>query len=167
MADEQTFDRVAAIPKSCSHTALHKNAKENYMLAGKIFCGLCSAAYCGNRMYSGRNKALLVTYRCGKRSSRGDSICNCKDINRKYIEDFIFKRVGEIIFSVKQIPQLIKTYYATHDELARDNSKALNPFSAVETIFNEKSIISSQSLPEPAARRCSKILMHSRPISRL
>jgi len=125
LVDEVTFERVASIIKSRSHSAPHQRAKENYLLVGKIFCGLCGAAYNGNRQFSGRNKNLLVTYRCAKHNNHGDQRCENKDINRNYLEGFILKRIGEIIFDEERVPQLINAYYESHKELAGDGVKAL------------------------------------------
>jgi len=125
LVDEKTFDRVAAILKERSHNAPHKLAKETYLLTGKIFCGICGTAYTGNRQFAGRNKNLLITYRCSKHSNHGDMNCHNRDINRNYIEAFILKRIGEIIFSEERIPQLIAAYYESHEELAGDGAKVL------------------------------------------
>ncbi len=125
LVDEKTFDRVAVIIKERSHNAPHKRAKESYLLVGKIFCGLCGSAFNGNRQHCGQNKKLLVTYRCAKHHNHGDLHCRNKAINRNYIEDFVLKRIGEIVFSEERIPQLIAAYYASHEELAGDGVKSL------------------------------------------
>ena len=125
LVDEDTFERVATIIKGRSRTAPNKRAKEDYLLVGKIFCGICGKSYNGNRQYSGRNKRLLITYRCGNKKNYGDLHCDNKDINRNYIEDFVFKLVGEIVFNEKRIPQLIKTYYDSCGELFGDCEKKL------------------------------------------
>ena len=126
LVDEVTFSRVAAIIKGRSRAEPHKNAKERYQLAGKIFCGLCGSAYCGNRQHSGRNKNLLVTYRCSRHSARDDRRCTNKDVNRNYLEDFIFKRIDEIVFSEDRISQLIVTYHESHEQFATDDNLLLN-----------------------------------------
>ena len=126
LVDEMTFDRVAAIIRGRAHVAPHQRAKESYLLVGKIFCGLCGSAYCGNRQFSGRNKNLLVTYRCSHHCYQDDLHCSNKDVNRDYLEDFIFKRIGETIFSEDRIPQLIDAYYASQSELAGENDLILN-----------------------------------------
>ena len=126
LVDDKTFERVAAILRSRSHIAPHQRAKESYLLVGKIFCGLCGGSFNGNRKHSGRNKTLLVTYRCAHHHNHGDMHCNNKEVNRNYIEDFILKKIGEIVFSEERIPALIDAYYAAHEELAGDGAKMLN-----------------------------------------
>ncbi len=50
--------------KSRKHKRAANNAKEVYLLSGKIVCGECTGAYAGSRKFAGRNKKLQVTYRC-------------------------------------------------------------------------------------------------------
>ena len=126
LVDEMTFDHVAAILCGRSRSEPHQRAKEHYMLVGKIFCGICGSAYCGNRQHSGRNKNLLVTYRCSHHCYHGDMRCSNKDINRDYLEDFILKRIGEIIFAEDRIPQLITSYHTSHKEVANETDMVLD-----------------------------------------
>lgn len=126
LVDEKTFDRVAAIIKGRSRSAPNSRAKETYLLAGKVFCGVCESSYNGNRQFAGRNKSLLVTYRCAKYNNHGDLRCRNKAVNRDYIEDFILKRIGEIVFAEERIPGLISAYYESHQELAGDGVKILD-----------------------------------------
>jgi len=58
--------------------------------------------------------------------NHGDLRCRNKDVNRNYLEDFIFKRVGEIVFSEERIPELIESYYASQEELSGDADLTLN-----------------------------------------
>ncbi|MDD2361679.1 MAG: recombinase family protein [Oscillospiraceae bacterium] len=126
LVDEKTFDRVAAIIKGRSRSAPNSRAKETYLLAGKVFCGVCKSSYNGNRQFAGRNKSLLVTYRCAKYNNHGDLRCRNKAVYRDYIEDFILKRIGEIVFAEERIPGLIAAYYESHEELAGDRVKILD-----------------------------------------
>ena len=73
------------------HTGGRANAKESYLLSGKVFCLECGKAMVGNSRHSGRSKLLHVTYRC---PSRKYCCCN-KEINRDYLENY----VGELIES--------------------------------------------------------------------
>jgi site-specific DNA recombinase len=152
VVDSEIFDRVAAILKGRTHKTASKKAKENYMLIGKMFCGICSASYTGNRQTSGRNKTLLVTYRCVKRGNHGDRHCTNKDINRNYIEDFVFKRVGEIVFNEKRVPQLIEAYYMSSGEISDNVANKLkslrsNLNSVEQKITNIISVITKTGSP--------------------
>ena len=123
--DELTFNRVAEIIKSRSRAAPARNAKEHYMLTGKIFCGVCRAAYVGNRQFAGRSKLKLVTYRCSNKNNHGDFHCTNKSVNQLYIENFVFKEVDKLVFNPERIPQLIKTYYESSGDLIGDTENKL------------------------------------------
>ncbi len=93
-------------------------AKENYLLSGKIVCGVCGNTFCGNRIHSGRNKQLYVTYRCNTRSNKGRKLCENKDINRNYIEKYVLKLLAEVLFDEKRLPKVIEEY--NHSVLEND-----------------------------------------------
>lgn len=148
---------------------MRKNAKETYLLVGKLFCGLCAHRYVGNRQCSGRSKSLLVTYRRGRRHDTGETHCENKDVNRGYLEDFVLKRIGEIVFDESRIPALIQTYYDSCGDLigeAADRLRELRQSLKVndERIANIVNVISAtgcaalaQSLEEleQTARCCA------------
>ena len=84
------------------------NAKEVYLLSGKIFCGECGGAFVGNRKYAGRNKTLQVTYRCSARKNK--HTCMNKDIRKDYIEGFVLEKLAGYIFDESLIPRLVSEY---------------------------------------------------------
>jgi site-specific DNA recombinase len=97
--DKQTFDSVQAIMKSRKQSKQHGNAKETYLLSGKIECGECGGSYVGARKFSGRNKKLHVTYKCSKRERSKGICCKNSEIRREYIEAFVLDRISEIVFN--------------------------------------------------------------------
>jgi len=80
----EEFRRAQMKIKSRKHSRAANNAKEVYLLSGKIVCGECQGAYAGSRKFAGRNKKLQVTYRCIARKS--NHACTNKEIRRKYIK---------------------------------------------------------------------------------
>jgi site-specific DNA recombinase len=125
VVDEETFARVQNIMGGRKHVSLNGGSLENYLLTGKLFCGLCGHRYVGNRQYSGRGKSKLVTYRCGHRHDTGATHCENKDVNCAYLEDFILKRIGEIVFDEARIPALIQTYYDSCSDLIGEAAEHL------------------------------------------
>jgi site-specific DNA recombinase len=136
--DDEIFERVQVILKSRKQKEALKNAKEEYLLTGKVFCGICGCSYNGSSHHSGRNKILHVIYTCGKKHNNGDFHCKNKDINRNYLEDFILKRIGEIVFDEKNIPALIKTYYESLGELCGEGEKIIKKLNASLKSLNQK-----------------------------
>jgi site-specific DNA recombinase len=125
VVDEDTFARVQNIMDGRKRVGLHKSSLENYLLTGKLFCGLCGHRYVGNRQWSGRGKGKFVSYRCGHRHDTGSTHCENKDVSRLYLEDFILKRIGEIIFDEARIPALIQVYYDSCGDLIGEAAEHL------------------------------------------
>lgn len=84
------------------------NAKEVYLLSGKIVCGECQGSYAGSRKHAGRNKTIQVTYRCTTRKNK--RVCTNKEIRREYIEAFVLDALSGYIFDDKLIPKLAESY---------------------------------------------------------
>ena len=89
---------------------VRSDAKEVYLLSGKVFCGLCGNSYCGNRMHGGRNKSLYITYRCNSHSGKGSGNCRNKDVNRDYLENYIRKLLAEVLFDERRLEGVISEY---------------------------------------------------------
>ena len=96
--------------KVCERMSGHKrdggrrNAKQRYLLSGKVFCKDCGRAMVGNAHRCGRGKTLLVTYRCPSQKH----ICRNKEINRDYIERYVVRLLEGEIFSPSAMRKLAK-----------------------------------------------------------
>ena len=84
------------------HTGGRENAKECYLLSGKVFCRECSKAMVGNSRHSGRSKLLHVTYRCPSRKY----ICTSKEINRDYLEEYVLELIEKEILNSQALHKL-------------------------------------------------------------
>ena len=136
--DDETFEKVNAILKGRTHNAPYKKAKETYYLTGKIFCGVCGSSYTGTRHRCGQNKNLLVTYRCGKKNNHGDFRCKNKDVNRNYVERFVFDTIEKIVFDVSRIQRLVKRYNECLNELNTDVNKRISKLHSNLKSINQK-----------------------------
>ena len=110
IVSEETFMKVQEIIGKRSNKSGNEQAKEVYLLAGKVRCGECGAAYCGSRKYSGRNKNLHVTYRCNNRSRKTARECRNIEINRDRLERYVLDLLSDVIFDEKVIPDIIEKY---------------------------------------------------------
>jgi len=81
------------------------SAKENYLLAGLLYCGKCGGAMTGNRKYAGRNKTLYVSYECSTRKRTKE--CDMKAINKDYIENAVIDYLEKNVFAPDAINSLI------------------------------------------------------------
>lgn len=105
---KEEFLRAQTKINSRKHSRAANNAKEVYLLSGKIVCGECKGAYAGGRKYAGRNKNLQVTYRCITRKSK--HACTNKEIRREYIETFVLDALSKKVFDDKLIAKLAEGY---------------------------------------------------------
>lgn len=97
------------------------NAKENYLLTGKVYCMECGRAMVGNKRYSGRSKLLYVTYRC----PNPRHICSNKEINSRYLESYTEKLLDKEIFNksaLNKISKKIKSYESENPNITRKQS---------------------------------------------
>jgi len=109
--NREVFDAVQTImDKRKMEPYVRSDAKEVYLLSGKVFCGLCGNSYCGNRMHGGRNKSLYITYRCNSHSGKGSGNCRNKDVNRDYLENYIRKLLAEVLFDERRLEGVISEY---------------------------------------------------------
>lgn len=120
IVSEETFLKVQEIIGNRRNKNVNRQAKEVYLLAGKIRCGECGAAYCGSRKYSGRNKTLHVTYRCNNRTMKTSKECSNTEVNRGRIEEYVLGVLSDVIFNEKIVPDIIAKYNNEVSETAKE-----------------------------------------------
>ena len=108
--DDKTFSAAAAIIQGRKKIERNGQAKESYLLAGKIFCGECGHAFGGARKFAGRNKRLYVTYRCVNRDRTAEIACCNKEIGRDRIEQFVLRELVDRVFGEEQYKAWLKEY---------------------------------------------------------
>ncbi|OGO90313.1 MAG: hypothetical protein A2Y17_12145 [Clostridiales bacterium GWF2_38_85] len=128
IVDENTFDAVTRIIAS-RRRATPINAKEVYLLAGKVYCGECGSAMTGNRKHAGRNKTLYVTYRCGGSHLKGRIDCKNKEISRDKLENFVMKELARVIFNDETLNNIIAEY---QEFCARNNENGIQKIEVIQ-----------------------------------
>lgn len=101
---KEDFDAVQKRMQVRQNKSGNFNAKANYLLSGKIFCGECAAPYTGNRRKASLTHPEYISYRCSKRN--GKNSCSNKEIRKEYIEELVLQQISGIIFSKDMIPKL-------------------------------------------------------------
>ena len=91
IVDKDIFDLAQKRKEENKHGTKSRREKEDYLLTGLIYCKECGHAFTGNRRFSGRNKTKYVTYRCTNHN-KGEK-CNCKEVNRDYLEAFVIDTI--------------------------------------------------------------------------
>ncbi len=110
IVDEETFNAVQTKITGNKRTPGSYKAKENYLLSGLIVCGEClknglSHTMVGNRVFSGRNKRLYVTYRCSNKDRTNR--CTNIDVRKEYLEEYVMHSLEDVFFNEKTISSVI------------------------------------------------------------
>lgn len=92
-----------------------------YLLSGLITCGNCGRAFSGNTRKSGRNKKEYASYRCGNARNQ----CNVKEINIDYLNNFVLKKLKQIIFKESNYPTLLKLINKKVKKAKRENKNTI------------------------------------------
>ena len=118
---KEDFEKVQQIldARKC-----HKNVlrREQYLLSGKIVCGVCGAAYSGNRKKTPNPDKPYITYRCNNRQNRTGIVCGNKEVNRDMIEQMVLNLLAEIVFDEKIVPKI----YERYKKLVFEDTKKVN-----------------------------------------
>ena len=127
--DDETFKAVNKRLEENKH-GYRRQAKETYLLAGKVICNECGKSMTGNyRMWGRHLDTLIVTYRCLTKKY----LCKNREINRDYLEWKTIELLEEHIFNRKalnRIKENIESFFACgkqhkNDELSEiDDSLA-------------------------------------------
>ena len=122
IVSEDLFDRVQ--DKLKKRTTMAKKSKGIYMLADndRLSCECCGKKLRGNIKYSGRNKTEYKTYVCNGHRGKG---CSTKDIQTKYLDDFILWYIHRLFFSKKMKPYLLKQLNAADHTLTDGDRQQL------------------------------------------
>lgn len=101
---KELWDTVQTRLAKNKHTGGKFKTVQNYLLSGKLVCVYCGKAMQGSARTAGRNKELYLSYRCPTRG------CECKEINKKYLEKFVLESLLQTIFT-KQNAEIITSEY--------------------------------------------------------
>lgn len=105
---EDDFNKVRIKMTERQHKTAKYSAKQEYLLSGKIICGVCDSAYAGNSRKPRPDHPLYVSYRCTRRN--GKEKCNNPEINRDKLEQLVLDKLSTVLFDPKVIPELVKMY---------------------------------------------------------
>ncbi|WP_252254339.1 zinc ribbon domain-containing protein [Clostridium sp. ZBS12] len=93
-----------AVLKARKRAPETNKTKENYLIGGIIRCG---KHYQGNRR-NAKNKPMYVSYRCSYRRATSLKVCDNKEIQKEYIEEYVLSELERKIFNDKAITYLVE-----------------------------------------------------------
>ena len=105
IVDDETFDKVQEILNSRENS--RTNDREHiYLLSGLIRCKQCGKMMIGGSNCGGAKKQKRYYYQCPNHKS---SLCDSKDINAEYLENFVVDIVLESLKSI-DIDEVLQKY---------------------------------------------------------
>lgn len=119
IVDRALYEKVQALMTEHKHTGGRRNAKESYLLSGKVYCSECGHSMVGNHRNSGRSKLPYVTYRCPSRRYH----CSNKEISREYLESYVIALIEREILNVESMCKLRRAI-EKHAETAQKPSES-------------------------------------------
>ncbi|MBO4340035.1 MAG: recombinase family protein [Bacteroidales bacterium] len=116
--DKDTFYKVQELLKYNQRTAAHKNAKVEYILTDKLFCGKCGepmVGVCG----TGKSGIRHYYYSCnGQRKRR----CDKKLVRRDWIEGLVLKYVMALLNDDELLEFIAESTYQYYLEQNTDSA---------------------------------------------
>ncbi|HAE61066.1 MAG TPA: recombinase family protein [Eubacteriaceae bacterium] len=119
--DKITFQKAQAMLERNKHRSGSYLAKNNYLLSGLVFCGICGHAMSGSTATGGRNKTSYSYYVCNQKANKKS--CSNKNIRKEYLEDYVIHKIIKNMLSYKGINDLAIKMNQFQNEV--DNSTAL------------------------------------------
>lgn len=119
--DKETFKKVQLMLERNKKNSGANRAKEDYILSGKLFCGLCGSTMVGTSGVSKTGKYLYYT--CSKRYKKHD--CKKEYENKQDLEDFIFEKTMQYILKPHLVDRIIDNAYE-YFKNDRQNEQVVN-----------------------------------------
>ena len=125
VVSEELFERVQEKLRSRRTSA--KKSKDLYLFSDNdlLTCQNCGKKLRGNKKYAGRKKTEYRTYVCNNHRDKG---CPTKDIQIKYIDDFVLGYIHELFFSEKMKPVLLNLLNSAEHTLADDDKQKIHTY---------------------------------------
>ena len=167
IVDADTYNIVQSRMQENKHTGGRKNAKVNYLLSGKVRCRECGRMMVGNTRISGRNRERYSTYRCPSQRHA----CSNKEINQRYLEEYVVQLLEEYIFNVEVMKKLVQRLHDRREGEAQEtrNRKDILDEKLAEVekgIRNITDAIAAGLLSEALVQRLSLLEQEKRDLER-
>lgn len=102
IVDQETYDRVQKRITKNQREGCRYNAKECYLLSGKVKCADCERNMHGGRIKSYRNASVFVGYHCNTKQ------CHNKAIKKEYLEHYVLDLMEREIFNEEAMKKIVQ-----------------------------------------------------------
>lgn len=140
--EKDLWERIQQKMDDNRHRGGSFRAKRQYLLTGKIHCGLCGGSYHGNCRKPAKNRPEFYSYRCCNRDVKHSTYCKNREIEKEQIESFVLEQIEHYFFNEDIIPTLTKElneYLKQNSQTARAEEPAL--LNKVEELEKQRSNI--------------------------
>ena len=121
IVEEEVFKAAQKRLESNKKGTRSRGSRTEYLLQGLVFCKECGYAFAGFSSTAGRNKTKYITYRCINRNKAEK--CQCKAVNRDYLEQYVIDIIIETIFRKefkKTLYEDFLKYHKSHNTQRQD-----------------------------------------------
>ena len=121
--DEELFQRVQARMERLAHSPASKKARQDYLLQGKAYCGMCGTRLVG---HAGTSKSgeKYYYYACGKQKKH--HTCKKKTEKKGFLEWYVVEQTVLYVLTPERINYIAERIVKAYDEdFNSDNVKAL------------------------------------------
>jgi len=117
LIDEDTFRKVQELLDKRSHGKSGEKSRQDYILQGKAFCGLCGTNMVGDAGTS-RHGNVYYYYACGKRKKKKA----CKKLNEKkaFLEWYVVEQTVEYVLQPERIQYIASRIVAKYEDEFND-----------------------------------------------
>jgi len=119
IVSDELWNRVNAIHEENKHAPSRKKDKYDFLLSGKIVCGVCGLHKHG---VSGTSKtgAKHAYYSC--RDKSGVERCACKPIRKEYLENLVIDATVGLLNNEETVARLAQMIFDAHQRETQDNT---------------------------------------------
>lgn len=115
--DKQTFEKVQIMLKRNKKNSGANKAKLDYILSGKVFCGLCGNTMVGTSGKSGKQK--YTYYTCSNRYKKHE--CAKEYEQKEWLENFVIDKTLQYLLNPKRIDCIVDNAYTYFKEQKYNN----------------------------------------------
>ncbi len=101
------------------------NAKTSYLLSGVIYCSKCGRAMCGNGRIGGKTDKKYYSYRCSSKTNKKADTCDCKEVRKEFVENYVLDELSELLFNESTINELVTKMNAYSSEKQESDKNEL------------------------------------------
>lgn len=131
--DQETWNKVRVLQQKKTGRYSTRN-KGKFPLTGILRCPACGAGMVAsttvNTLKDGTKRRIRY-YSCGNFKNKGSSACSANSVRADYAEEYVFKRIQEILVNERILKDLV-------DNMNRNNQERIAPLMDNRETINKK-----------------------------